>query len=327
MSKYNIDYLTVSLGRFKSESVTTTGEVLNTFAAILPELYKATCREMRCGDGLTMRVSQYGISVSQQYGTALAHGWLYSVQLSGDYWQAIERNRGAVEGVLSGFTVWRVSRLDLACDVCVPLEEWREYCKVAFTAGYSLNGMLDARTVYYGSRKSQFYTRIYNKTAEDGKHYPAPEGFVQIRFEVEVHRVKGELILAHAFDSDFTDRLFLFRAQYSAKNDSTGFIGRYFAAADAGEKIKTVKRVLGNLESTTDYIFNAYAPYISATLHSQLVASRYKDIEVLDKKGKKVLAILDSELLTAEGKGGADDGHCGEQKTAPFDAERSGQAD
>lgn len=155
-----------------SKNMAYTSDILTEFAAILPDLYKHTCREMLFSEGKTMRVMQYGITVSKQYGTAQLRGWEYSVQLSGDYWSAIERDSDAVLKILSGFTTWRVSRVDLACDVCVLLEDWREYYKAAFEAGeYSINGMLDARTVYYGSRQSQFYTRVYNKTANDPKHY------------------------------------------------------------------------------------------------------------------------------------------------------------
>lgn len=304
-----IDYLTVSLGKHISGNIRSTSDVLAVFAAILPDLYKQTCREMLSCDGKTMRVSQYGITVSKQYGTAYLRGWEYSVQLSGDYWHTIERNRNAVLEILSGFTLWRVSRLDLAHDRCVPLEDWRKYYKAAFEAGdYAINGVSDARTVYYGSRKSQFYTRLYNKTANDPKHYPAPDGFVQVRFEVEIHRVKGELVLDHTFDGEFTDRIFLQRVHRSADFDNSGFITQYFAAADAGEKIRTVKRLLGNFEDTIDYVFDAYAPYISAVMHSQLVTERYAGIEALSDKGEKILAVLDSELSTAK-SGGDHDGN------------------
>lgn len=290
-----IDYLTVSLGTHIIKGMPHTSDILAEFAEILPGLYKLTCREMLCSEGSTMRVAQYGITVTKQYGTAQLYGWEYSVQLSGDYWNAIERDRDAVLKILSGFTVWRVSRLDLAHDVCVPLEDWQEYYKSAFEAGkYTINGMLDARTVYYGSRHSQFYTRVYNKTASDPKYYPAPDDYVQIRFEIEIHRVRGELVLDHTFDPIFTDSLFLQRVQRSAENDSSGFIEKYYGSFDAGEKIKTVKRIIGNLESSVDYVFKAYAPYIGAVMNSQLVTDRYAGIEVLNNKGEKILAVLDS---------------------------------
>jgi len=297
-----IDYLTVSLGTHISKNMAYTSDILTEFAVILPDLYKLTCREMLSSEGKTMRVMQYGITVSKQYGTARLNGWEYSVQLSGDYWSAIDRDCDAVLQILSGFTTWRVSRLDLKRDVCVPLEDWREYYKAAFEAGvYTINGMLDARTVYYGSRHSQFYTRVYNKTANDPKHFPAPDNFVQIRFEIEIHRVRGELVLDHTFDRKFTDHIFLQRVQRSAENDSSGFIKRYYDSVDAGEKIRTVQRTIGNLESSIDYVFNAYAPYISAVMNSQLVADRYSGIEVLNKKGEKILAVLDADLYIKAG--------------------------
>ncbi len=297
-----IDYLTVSLGTHTSKEMAYTSDMITEFASILPDLYKRTCRDMLSSEGKTMRVTQYGITVSKQYGTAQLHGWEYSVQLSGDYWHAIERDRGAILKILSGFTAWRVSRLDLASDVCIAMEDWREYYKAAFEAGkYTINGMLDARTVYYGSRHSQFYTRVYNKTANDPKHYPAPDGFMQIRFEIEIHRVRGELVLDNTFDPEFTHQIFLQRVHRSAENDSSGFIEKYFASVDAGEKIKTVRRTIGNLENSIDYVFNAYAPYIGAVMNSQLVADRYAGIEVLNEKGEKILAVLDSDLSTKAG--------------------------
>ena len=292
-----IDYMTVSLSAYNGRQVLSTSDVLQEFAVILPDLYKRTCKEMMSSGESTMRVSQYGISACMQYGTARRHGWVYSVQLSGEYWHAIERNHAAVRGILERFADWRLSRLDLAYDVCVPLEDWQKYYKAAFEAGeYTINGNYDARTVYYGSRKSQFFTRIYNKTAADPKHYPAPDGFVVVRYEIEIHRVRGDLVLNSAFEPEFTDRLFLQRVQRSVSNDSSVFIEKYFSATQTGEKIKTVKRVLGNFENTVNYVFEAYAPYISAVMNSELVDDRYSGIEVLNEKGKKVLAILDNGL-------------------------------
>jgi len=280
-----------------------TSDILTEFAAILPDLYKRTCREMLSSEGKTMRVAQYGITVSKQYGTARLRGWDYSVQLSGAYWDAIGRDGDAVLKILTGFSIWRVSRLDLAGDVLVPLVDWRDYYRAAFDAGeYTINGMLDARTVYYGSRQSQFYTRVYNKTANDPKHYPAPDGFITTRFEVEIHRVRGELVLDHTFEPRFIKQIFLQRVKRSAENDSTGFIEKYFASFDDEEKISTVKRTIGNLESSIDYVFKAYAPYIGAVMNSQLVANRYAGIEALNEKGEKILAVLDSDLSTKAGE-------------------------
>jgi len=294
----SIDYLTVSLGGgYISSDIGSTKSVLNEFSRILPDLYKRTCKDILCVEGSSMRVSQYGICVALQYGSALARGWKYSVQLSGDYWHAIERDRNALLPILEKFTVWRVSRLDLERTVTVPLEDLRGFYRSAFEAGHRISGEMDSRTIYYGSRKSQFFTRVYNKTAQDSKHYPAPAEFAQVRFEVEIHRVKGELVLEHSFDSEFTDRLFVQRVQCSAKYDSSGFILKYFGDVHS-DKIRTVKRQIGDLERTIDYVFKAYAPYISAGLHSQLVANRYDDIATLGKKGEKILAVIDSELET-----------------------------
>jgi len=126
------------------------------------------------------------------------------------------------------------------------------------------------------------------------KYYPAPDEKVQIRLELEIHRVKEELVLKPAFlDAQFAKRLYTQRLRCIAENDNTGFIQQYFDNGEKFEKIKTIKRTLGDLESTVDYIFKAYAPYISAVMNSQLIADKYKGIEILNEKGKKVLAILD----------------------------------
>ena len=132
-----------------------------------------------------------GISVSKQYGTAKSMGWKYSVQLSGEYWHALDYKFNDVEKILNNHTEYRISRLDLKKDVCVPLKQWRRYYSFAFKRkDCTLNGKEDARTVYYGSRQSQFYSRVYNKTADDPLNYPAPENKVIIRAEIEIHRIK-----------------------------------------------------------------------------------------------------------------------------------------
>jgi hypothetical protein len=302
----NIDYLTVSITGHQSNQILSAMDVLYEFAELLPELYRKTCKDMITGGIKTMRISQYGIAVSEQYGTAKERGWELSVQLSGEYWEAIGRDLEAVLKILSGFKDWRVSRLDLACDVCVPLEDWRKYYKGAFEAGkYVIYGKEDSRTVEYGSRKSQFFTRVYNKTAEDGEHYPAPDGYMQARYEIEIKRVTGEKVLMHAFEPVYTDSLFIQRVLLSIEHDSTGFIQKYFATADAGTKIQTVQRKIGNLESTTNYVFTNYSPYIGAAFHSELIANRYSGIEKLGEKGEKILAILDSGRQLRAGGGGS----------------------
>lgn len=288
-----IDYLTVSLGHYKKNIEASTEDILHIFAGALPDTYKNTCRDLICSEGKSMRVSQCGICVSLQYGSALLYGWVYSVQISGDYWQAIEYKRESVLDILERFTGWRVSRLDLARNACVPLKDWCDYYKAVFEIGdYTINGASDARTIYYGSRKSQFYTRIYNKTAEDGKHFPAPVGSVQIRFEIEIKYIRGELILEPAFlDSKFADNLFIQRVRHIAENDVAGFIKRYFDSGDNIDRVETVKRVVGDFERTVDFVFRTYAPYISAGLKSEATKNKFKDLN--DTKVKKILAVLE----------------------------------
>ncbi len=132
-----------------------------------------------------------GITVGKQYGTAKSMGWRYTVQLAGEYWHALDYKFNDVEKILNNHTEYRISRLDLKKDVCVPLKQWRRYYSFAFKRkDCTLNGKEDARTVYYGSRQSQFYSRVYNKTADDPLNYPAPKNKVIIRAEIEIHRIK-----------------------------------------------------------------------------------------------------------------------------------------
>lgn len=289
----SIDYLTLSLGQLKDDNTAPTNTILSTFAAILPQSYRETCKGMICSNGRSQRVNQYGINVSLQYGKATKK-WMYSVQLSGVYFEAIKCNREAIIKILDDFMSWRVARLDLQETVLVPIEDWREYYKAAFSAGdYALNGVQDSRTVYYGSRKSQFYTRIYNKTAADPAHFPAPAGKVQIRFEIEIKRVSGDLILDKAFlDPVFADRLFIQRVRHTTANDGTGLLAKYFDSGEAVEKIETVERVVGDFESTVDYIFRTYEPYILAGLKSKSIKKKLKG-KASDPKVKKILAVLD----------------------------------
>jgi len=162
MSKINIDYLTVSLGQHTVKGAISTYDVLEVFTSILPETFKNTCRDIVTSDGHTKRVMQCGVTVSLQYGTALQRGWVYSVQLSGDYWHTIERSRESVIRLISEFEGWRISRLDIESTTIVPLKDWRDFCKSAFDNGLFVTGKEDERTVYIGSRKSQFYTRVYH---------------------------------------------------------------------------------------------------------------------------------------------------------------------
>lgn len=76
----------------KSKFYLTTYDVLCEFAQILPDLYKQTCKDPICSSGTTDRITQYGITVQKQYGTASQRGWKYNVQLLGAFWMAIDYN-------------------------------------------------------------------------------------------------------------------------------------------------------------------------------------------------------------------------------------------
>lgn len=207
-------------------------------------------------------------------------------------------NYKLIQNILNTFTDYRISRLDLAEDVCVPLKQWQKYYKSAFKRkDCTLNGKEDARTVYYGSRKSQFFTRVYNKTAENPTNYPAPENKVIIRFEIEIHRVKGDLVLDNAFNELFTNRIFEQRLNVIAKKDTSGFITKYFKATEPIFKIRTVKRVLGNIEQSVNYVFEAYKPYIIAGIKSEAFMNKYinsKDTD-LSLKTKKIITVLNEK--------------------------------
>ena len=297
-----IDYMTISLSSHISRTVLTTFEVLLIFARILPTHYRNTCKDAIFSNGVTERVTQYGISVSKQYGTGSDIGWLYSIQLSGDYLHAIERDVNMIKQILSQFENYRLSRLDLARDVCILIEEWQNYYHFAFISGKNVVGTNDARTVYYGARTSQFYTRVYNKTAQDKKHYPATDGHIIIRFEVEIKRIRNEQVLEHAFDSDFMNRLFLQRVRTTALSDDTNMIKKYFDYDDVEfEKITTVKRVVGNLEKTVIYILNTFGHYFIAGFHNPAVHEKLKNGDVQNNvKVKKILTVLDSILSNDE---------------------------
>lgn len=187
-----------------------------------------------------------------------------------------------------------LSRLDLACDVCVPIADWQSYYKGAFDANeYTLYGKADSRTVYYGSRKSQIYTRVYNKSASDPEHYPAPKGMTQIRLEIEIHKVRGELVLGKAFmDPEFANKLFLQRVRHIVQNDSTGFINQYFNTDSIAEKIKTVERTVGDFKSTVEFVLRNYGPYLDAAIKSEKIKAKYKDA-YNNPKTKKILAVLE----------------------------------
>jgi hypothetical protein len=292
ISKPQIDYLTVSLAEYKLDTDATTTDILSLFASILTDTYKNTCRDMVGTLGKSERVSQYGITVSKQYGTATKKDWVYSVSLSGEYWQAIYYTQGRVLDFLQLFQAWQISRLDLFCNVQVPLSRWRKYTKSAFNSGHSVTGKGDAMTVYYNSRLSQFFVRVYNKSAESPKYHPAPDGQVIVRYEVEIKRVRGEVILKNIFkDTEVANKIFIQRVRKDAENDTTGFIRRYFDSNDEFEKVKTVGRIVGNLEDTVEYVFKAYRPYIMAGLQSE-ATKKQLEIDRVCPKVQRVLAVL-----------------------------------
>jgi hypothetical protein len=296
------DYTTFSLGEYEKNPNATTADVLELFASVLPETFKNTSRDIVSKEGSSRFVSQYGISVRLQYGTGIERGWIYSVQLSGVFWELISHEINTVLEIICNFMDWQISRLDLQVTALVPLAEYMMFCKSAFERGCFVTGAEESRTIYYGNRKSsQFYTRIYNKTAVEPKHYPAPEGMVMVRVESEIHRITGEQILEQSFlDTEYAEKIFLQRLRKIAHQDDTGFLTQYFDNEKSFPKIRTVKRVIGDLEKTVDYVFKAYAPYIEAGLNSKLVKSKMENNADMTSKGKKILAVLD-----AKDKGGA----------------------
>lgn len=105
------------------------------------------------------------------------------------------------------------SRLDFAFDVLLPVSDWKEFIKSAFSASldserqrkkFTLAGNGLAMTVYIGSRVSDYFFRIYNKSLEspsyvyreNGLPVDVPEGYQVIRYEIEmkrhVHHLRGE---------------------------------------------------------------------------------------------------------------------------------------
>jgi len=295
-----IDYLTLSLGQFKPDIESSTTAILSVFTEKLPKIYKQTCRDIICSDGRIRRVSQYGVVVSLQYGKAKKAGYMYSVNLGGTYLEAIERDREAIIKILNDFMFYRIARLDIAHDVCVPLSDWREFYNNAFKSGnYLIHSAVDSCTVYYGSRKSQFFTRVYNKSATDPINYPVQNGNVQIRIELEIKRVGGECILESAFlNNEFSDNLFLQHIRQISKSDSSGFICKYIDNQKEFDRIKTVKRVLGDLERTVDFVFNNFEDYLVAATESKEFKRMIKNKNKYGKslKTKKILAVLNEKL-------------------------------
>jgi hypothetical protein len=298
-----IDYITVSLGLLKADYEALPREVLQLFVNILPGTYKDTCADARCYGGQTMRASQCGITVSRQYGSALRCGWLYSIQLSGAFWSAIQYDREAVKDVLGKFADWRISRLDLQRTVLVPVEEYRDFCKQEFEMGNFIIGAGDALTTTFGSRLSQFYARVYNKSAQDAKHFPAQGENVYVRLEFEIHRVKGELVLEKAFENPtFADRLYIQRVRRIAEKDGAGFLRKYYDSGVTFAKIRTVQRTVGDLEGTVEFVLKNYAPYIEAALKSKKMHDLYKLKGQCSTKAKKILTVLEHSRGDKKGR-------------------------
>lgn len=101
-----------------------------------------------------------------------------------------------------------ITRLDFCFDVLMSKSEWRMFLSNAFAyqlatedtrkaKRYVVVANGDASTVYIGSRSSDRYFRIYNKTLEDpqyqfrgadGSLLDVPEGSFVIRYEIEFKR-------------------------------------------------------------------------------------------------------------------------------------------
>jgi len=293
-----MDYTTFSLSEYEKIPKATTADVLELFASVLPDTFKNTSRDIISKEGSSQFVAQYGcICVRLQYGTGVERGWIYSVQLSSIYFEIIKHDIAIILNILSNFSDWQISRLDLQKTVLVPLSEYKLFCKTAFERGCYVTGAEDSRTIYYGNRKSsQFFMRIYNKTAQDPMQYPAPDRMVQVRAEIEIHRISGELILEQSFlNIEFAERIFLQRLRKIAQDDNTGFLKLFFDNGKSFPKIQTVERKIGDLEKSVEYVFKAYAPYIEAGLNSTLLKSKNESNAEMTSKGKKILAVLDAK--------------------------------
>ena len=104
------------------------------------------------------------------------------------------------------------SRLDFAFDTLMPDDDWRDFICAAFSHSlnsdrkakkFSLSGKGLDMTVYIGSRVSDYYFRIYNKSLEsaakgskkpsyvyqeNGVPVDVPDGYSVIRYEIEMKR-------------------------------------------------------------------------------------------------------------------------------------------
>jgi len=66
----------------------------------------------------------------------------------------------------------------------------------------------------------------------------------------------------------------------------------YFLVNKKPTKIRTVKKPIGNIQKSVDYVFEAYKPYIIAGLKNKALVNKYKDLKVLPKKAEKILTVL-----------------------------------
>lgn len=97
------------------------------------------------------------------------------------------------------------SRLDFAFDVLISDEDWKTFIVKAFSSSinsdrqrkkYNVAGSGLGMTIYIGSRLSDYYFRIYNKTLENPTYVytennlpvPVPDGYSVIRYEIEMKR-------------------------------------------------------------------------------------------------------------------------------------------
>lgn len=108
------------------------------------------------------------------------------------------------------------SRLDFAFDVVISNDQWKEFIKSAFSSSidserirkkYTLAGSGLEQTIYIGSRVSDAYFRIYNKSLENPSYIYTVNGLPRnipldhsvIRYEIELkrhvhHRSNGDVV-------------------------------------------------------------------------------------------------------------------------------------
>lgn len=139
----------------------------------------------------------------------------------------------------------RTSRVDFAFDVLVKKDKWKEWLKQVIISSfdserklkkYSFIGNGEATTVYIGSRNSDRYFRIYNKSLEnpryiyidgDGNEVECPGDSYIIRYETELKRKKHDKrifdpspLFVSYYDEDHSQVYnFVKKAWLSAGND------------------------------------------------------------------------------------------------------------